>query len=395
MTSIEKERERLRLKLAELDQIYSLSLELLKKSQDPDELLDALLDEYIRRFSEIPGMNFSENLNEFQDDERREKAQALILFAQQAALLKENADYQAKLKEQNRKLANLTRKLKKTNEELQRLNSHYLNMLSFVSHELRSPLISVLGFAELLEEGLLGDLNAEQRNSIQIIIRVTRNLIDMIRNYLDLAKIENGELRIHWQQIEVYHEILLPVIKELEGHLMAKEMKIVPDPESRVQHVLLQADPALLRIVFVNLFGNAIKYGKARTEIQYRIEDHGDRFLFSIKNCGKGVPKEKLDTIFEKFSQTAQYNPDVPRGTGLGLFNTKWIVEAHGGNIWAESEFGEWFRVNLTLPKEPKRKKRAVTMEKTVTPSIPPGKVARPATKSMAEEKMEKSEGVH
>ncbi len=395
MAGIEKERERLRLKLAELDQIYSLSLELLKKSQDPDELLDALLDEYIRRFSEIPGMNFSEDLNEFPDDERREKAKALILFAQQAALLKENADYQARLKEQNRKLANLTRKLKKTNEELHRLNSHYLNMLSFVSHELRSPLISVLGFAELLEEGLLGDMNAEQRNSIQIIIRVTRNLIDMIRNYLDLAKIENGELRIHWQQIEVYHEIMLPVMKELEGHLLAKEMKIVPAPESQVQHVLLQGDPALLRVVFVNLFGNAIKYGKTRTEIQYRIEDHGDRFQFSIKNYGKGVPKEKLNTIFEKFSQTAQYNPDLPRGTGLGLFNTKCIVEAHGGKIWAESEFGEWFRVNLTLPKKPKRKKRAVTMEKADATSIPSSTVARTATKSIAEEQIEKSEGVH
>ncbi len=395
MSGIEKDRERLKLKLAELDQIYSLSLELLKKSQDPEQLLDALLDEYIRRFSEIPGLNLSDNLDDLADDERREKAQALILFAQQAALLKENADYQARLKEQNRKLANLTRKLKKTNEELQRLNSHYLNMLSFVSHELRSPLISVLGFAELLEEGLLGDLNSEQRNSIQIIIRVTRNLIEMIRNYLDLAKIENGELRIHWQQIEVYHEILLPVMKELEGHALAKDMKIVPEPDSRVEHVLLQADPALLRIVFVNLFGNAIKYGKARTKIQYRIEDRGDHFLFAIKNYGKGVPKEKLNHIFEKFSQAPQYHPDVPRGTGLGLFNTKCIVEAHGGKIWADSEFGQWFQVFMTLPKEPRRKPRAVKMQKAAPSALPTSSLETPVSKTATPEKMEKGEGVH
>ncbi len=366
------EKKKLELKLAELDQIYELTLELLKKTQDPEELFDAVMDEYARRFAELPGVNLNTDLEDCEDEVTREKARALILFARLASLVKENADYQAQLKKRNRELAELTTRLQQANSRLQRLNSHYLNMLSFVSHELRSPLISILGFAELLDEGLLGDLNDEQANSVQIIIRVTRNLIEMIRNYLDLAKIEKGELRIHWQKVEVLHSILLPVIHELEGHLLARDMRIIPAPEgSCPRQVFLEGDPALLKIVFTNIFGNAIKYGKRRTAIEYEIEDRGKEYFFAIRNEGKGVPADHLELIFEKFSQGSQHFADAPRGTGLGLFNTRCIVEAHGGRIWAESEYGKWFRICMTLPRRPERRPEYVPMDAEISRHIP------------------------
>ncbi|RMD99217.1 MAG: sensor histidine kinase [Calditrichaeota bacterium] len=351
------------LKLAELDQIYSVCLDLLQKSQNPDELLDKVLDEYIRRFSEMPAVDIQENLDSYADEEQREKVRALIMFAQQASLLKENADYQAKLKARNQELNRLTQKLKQANHELRRLNSHYLNMLGFVSHELRSPLISILGFAELLEEGFLGELNLEQQNSVQIIIRVARNLIEMIRNYLDLAKIENGDLVIQWQDVEILSQILLPVCTELDGHLLARGMKIVPEENARhVQQVHVQGDPLLFKVVFTNVISNAIKYGRPNTPILYNILDLEDQYYFTVTNQGDGVPRDKLEKIFEKFSQTVNYNQDLPRGTGLGLFNTRCILEAHGGKIWAESEPGKWFKICMTLPKQPSRKPKFVRL---------------------------------
>ncbi len=366
MAEEEKNKNKLDLKVAELDQIYELSLELLKKSQDPDRLLDALLDEYIRRFSELSGMDLLRDVENYPDEKSREKMRSLIMFSKQAELIKENADYQAKLKERNRELAQLTQKLRRANQELKRLNSHYLNMLGFVSHELRSPLISILGFAELLEEGILGELNVEQQNSVQVIIRVTRNLIDMIRNYLDLAQIEGGELAIEWQNVNLYHEIIMPVINELEGHLLAKKMKVVAEnDESVIAQYQVEGDSGLLKIAFTNILSNAIKYGRAQTDIVYQILDLDNKYVISITNEGEGVPEDKLEKIFNKFSQMVHYHPDQPRGTGLGLFNTKCIIRAHGGKIWAESEVGKWFRINITLPKHPRKKPRFVKLQRS------------------------------
>ena len=366
MAEEEKNKNKLDLKVAELDQIYELSLELLKKSQDPDRLLDALLDEYIRRFSELSGMDLLRDVENYPDEKSREKMRSLIMFSKQAELIKENADYQAKLKERNRELAQLTQKLRRANQELKRLNSHYLNMLGFVSHELRSPLISILGFAELLEEGILGELNVEQQNSVQVIIRVTRNLIDMIRNYLDLAQIEGGEPAIEWQNVNLYHEIIMPVINELEGHLLAKKMKVVAEnDESVIAQYQVEGDSGLLKIAFTNILSNAIKYGRAQTDIVYQILDLDNKYVISITNEGEGVPEDKLEKIFNKFSQMVHYHPDQPRGTGLGLFNTKCIIRAHGGKIWAESEVGKWFRINITLPKHPRKKPRYVKLQRS------------------------------
>lgn len=284
------------------------------------------------------------------------------MYSQLAEVLRDNAEMQLQLKSRNKELDNLYQQMSENNQELRRLNEYYLNMLGFVSHELRSPLVSILGFSELLEDGYLGELNVEQSNAVQVITRVSRNLIEMIRNYLDLSKIENGELVLQWQEIEVGNDLLQPVFSELSSQLSLNDMKIVHKDQDAITNINIIGDIDLLKVVFSNVFSNAIKYGKPHSEIDLNVNETDSGFVFSVRNIGRGIPSDKIEAIFDKFSQGINKDPSLPRGTGLGLYNTKCILEAHEGKIWAESEEKKWFEVNFFLPRKPNQEKVRVEM---------------------------------
>ena len=338
------ERKKIELEIRELSRNYNISLELIEKTTNKQELIEAILNEYIVRLNEIPDTDINKLHQQDEIDYQKEKLKSLIMFATQAASLKEKAELYKKLEEKNREL-----KIK--NNELKIKNEHYLNMLSFVSHELRSPLISILGYAELMADKILGELNDEQGGAIDIIIRVSKNLIDMVKNYLDLAKIETGQMKIKMKKgtVNILEQVIKSVLFEMNDQFAQKQMKVIPlktlDPK-------LKIDKELIKIVFRNLFHNAVKYGKDGTEITYSVTAEDEYFLFSIKNIGVGVKQENLSNIFSKFSQLLELQqPDLLRGTGLGLFIAKTIIEKHGGRIWANSKYGEWFQIYFTLPK--------------------------------------------
>ncbi len=342
--------EELRLRLEELFRNYNVSLDLIPKETNPEALIDRVLDEYIARFEEIPGEDVISLHQGKGGLTQREKLKSLLMFSAQAVLLHENARVYRQLEEINRELRSKTEELEKANEELRRLNSHYLNMLGFVSHELRSPLVSVLGFAELLEEGVLGELTKEQREAVQIIARVSRKLIEMTRNYLDLAKIESGRMPLRRSPLDLDREVIQPMLSEFDEQLRNRGMRIMRDPESLEHTPDLWADRELLVVVLQNLFSNAIRYGRPGTDIRYGILDRGHSYEIYVHNEGEGVHPEELTVIFDKFVDVPK-KESKERGSGLGLYNTRCIVESHGGKIWAESEYGKYFRVHFTLPK--------------------------------------------
>ncbi|MDZ7373571.1 MAG: HAMP domain-containing histidine kinase [candidate division KSB1 bacterium] len=342
--------EELRVRLEELCRNFHVSLDLIPKAVSPEELIDRVLDEYISRFEEIPGEDVL-SLHEGKGGlTEREKLRSLLMFSAQAVLLHENARVYRQLEEAYRELRVRSEELAKANDELRRLNAHYLSMLGFVSHELRSPLVSLLGFAELLDEGILGELTEGQREAVQIIARVARKLIEMTRNYLDLAKIENGRMPLRRTPVDLEAEVLRPIVGELEEQLRARRMRVERESDSLESTPDLWADGELMAVVVQNLFSNAIRYGREGTAIRYAIRDEGDHYHVTVFNEGEGVHRDQLSTIFGKFV-------DIPkketreRGSGLGLYNTRCIVESHGGRIWAESEYGKYFCVHFTLPK--------------------------------------------
>lgn len=336
------------MRIDELFRNYNISTELIKRTPSLHDLFDRVLLEYIKRLDEIPGKDLSHPSGPEFSEYDREKLRSLIMFSSQAVLLKENSEIFKALEEKNAELLKTAKKLEKANEELKALNRQYLNMLGFVSHELRSPLISILGFAELLDENLLGNLNDEQKKAIQIIMRSSRNLIEMIRNYLDLSKIEQGGLKMERRPLDFIDIILKPTLEEMQEQFSKKNISVWVD--SNQEEVWLYADEKLLKVVLVNVISNAVKYGEEHGEIHLDFMAIENNLKVRVTNTGRGVEKDEVKKVFEKFTQLDSYDTKVGKGSGLGLYNTKYIIEKHGGKIWAESEFGKWFRIVFQLP---------------------------------------------
>jgi two-component system NtrC family sensor kinase len=242
------------------------------------------------------------------------------------------------------------------NTKLQDLNRHYLEMVGFITHELNQPMGVLKGFLILLQDESLGPLDSpKQKQAVSTMLRNVNALINMIQKYLQLGRIESGRMEINKTRISVFREALGPVLEDEKKQLAMRKIEVVLENEEALRKVEAVADPVLLRIVFSNLVGNALKYGREGGRVWCGMREEPEEFLFYIKNEGRGIPADKLAVVFEKFARLEGELERHSRGTGLGLFNAKVIVEKHGGRIWAESEEGVWANFLFTLPKEERK----------------------------------------
>jgi two-component system NtrC family sensor kinase len=253
----------------------------------------------------------------------------------------------------------MTRTLKATMEELyvvntklQDLNRHYLEMVSFITHELNQPMGVLKGFLIMLQDESLGPLaNPKQKQAVSTMLRNVNALVNMIQKYLQLGRIESGRMEVNKIRIPIFEETLAPILEDEKQQLEARRMEVIIENEEAFRRLEEEADPVLLRIVFSNLIGNAMKYGQEGGKIWVGFREEPSECLFYVKNEGRGIPPDKLTVVFEKFTRLGGELERRRRGTGLGLFNAKEIVEKHGGKIWAESEEGKWANFLFTLPK--------------------------------------------
>jgi two-component system NtrC family sensor kinase len=254
------------------------------------------------------------------------------------------------LRDREQRLTAANTKLAKTNTELQQLNANYLDMLGFVSHELKNTLGTVFTAARTMDGGLVGELTDAQRKLVHSIRRSIDYAVLMTRHYLDLAHIEQGELHVDLQPIDLRTEVVEPVIAEV-GQNVEESQMVIEDllPET----MPLVGDPTLLRAVYKNLIDNALKYGRKNGTIRLAAGQANGTYELEVWNDGQGVPAERLGSLFDKFVRFAEDKTVARRGTGLGLFITKEIVRKHGGDIRAESAEGEWMRFVFTLPTAP------------------------------------------
>ncbi len=232
-------------------------------------------------------------------------------------------------------------------EDLQRWNQNYLDTLEFITHELKNQVAAMKLNLLAVQDGYVGELTPEQRETLQDVSAAIARTEEMILHYLNLSRIEKGELEVHARPVAIESDVVRPVLRDLRSQFEDKNMKIEVDlPED----LLAQADPSLLQVVMENLLSNAAKYGRrgGKTRVWGRktngwVEVH-------VWNEGAGVPSEKLEELFDKFSRL-QPPGEQQRGTGLGLFITREIVRKHGGDIHAESVEGEWIDFIFTLPR--------------------------------------------
>jgi len=254
----------------------------------------------------------------------------------------------------NRMVASLQereRSLQQANQSLSDLNHNYMETLGFVTHELNTPVASMMNYAFMLKGGVLGPLTEKQQKAVRVIDDNLRRLAEMVRHYLNLSRIERNEMRISRARIHAAREILRPIQEALEPLLHSRHMQV----QIRVpEEIELHADMNMTREVFENLFTNAVKYGRDGGTITWTAERQDGFVRFSVRNEGEGIPPDKLPDLFHKFVRLeGQKTAIKQKGTGLGLFITRHIVEAHGGSIEAQSKPGEWAEFKFTLPAAP------------------------------------------
>jgi two-component system NtrC family sensor kinase len=212
-----------------------------------------------------------------------------------------------------------------------------------VSHDLRSPLTSVIGYSELVER--VGPLNDTQREFITRIQDSIQHITSLINDLLDLGSIEAG-MDTHREFVQL-EGILRYTINMLEGQIKSKQLNVQTEIASSLPS--LRANPIRLRQVFDNVIGNAIKYSYPNGEVQISIRAEQDQVILQVTDHGPGIPASDQPHIFDKFYRATNISLDV-EGSGLGLAIVKNIVENHQGRIWVESTEGKGSSFFIVLP---------------------------------------------
>jgi PAS domain S-box-containing protein len=228
---------------------------------------------------------------------------------------------------------------------LRELEQAKSDFVSTVSHELRTPLTSIKAYtATLRRRDVEFDENTRQ-DFLQVIEEETDRLTRLVSDILDVSRIESGRLTLKKRDFDL-SKLVRIIIGKLQSQFPNHEIVLI-SPESMGP---VRADPDKIEQVFVNLVDNAAKYSPSGGEITLTLEAQARSVECSVKDIGVGVPEEHLPHIFEKFHRVDNRATREIYGTGLGLYVSKSIVEAHGGNIWAESVLGEGSTFRFTLP---------------------------------------------
>jgi PAS domain S-box-containing protein len=225
---------------------------------------------------------------------------------------------------------------------LEQMKSEFI---SIVSHELRTPLTSIRGSLGLLAAGVLDDEPETAKKMLKIAASESDRLTRLINDILDLERLESKQALLHKQWCDVASSIR-QAMETMQTLASEEAIALVSFPLS----AQIWVDPDRIVQVLVNLLSNAIKFSPANSTIVLTAEVQGDRILFQVQDRGKGIPSDKLETIFGRFQQIDASDARVKGGTGLGLAICRNIVSQHGGRIWVESVLGEGSTFYFTLP---------------------------------------------
>jgi len=233
---------------------------------------------------------------------------------------------------------------KEAEEKLRQIDKMKSEFLSNVSHELRTPLQSIGGFAKLILEGKVPDAET-QEEFLQIIDRESQQLGILINSLLDMSRLESGRFQINKRLLPL-RDTFIDSIKIFHSLARDKDVSLDEDIPEILPEV--EVDAERLRQVIVNLMSNAIKFSDPGGSVTAKLETRNGELLFQVKDGGIGIDKKAMSHLFERFYRAE--DKLARGGTGLGLFISKQIIEAHGGRIWAESKLGEGSTFSFTLP---------------------------------------------
>lgn len=229
--------------------------------------------------------------------------------------------------------------------DLNRLKSQFVNA---VSHDLRVPLTSVMGYAEFLEEGIGGPLSSQQGVFVDQIQKNALRLAHMVDDLLDFARMEAGTLKLNREDADLAMR-MREVAKTLEPQMATASLTLQLDLPPEPVPICVDV-PRIERVLF-NLLTNAIKFTPPGGTIRVRFLNADDQLRVEVIDSGIGIAADDLPKLFRPFSQLV--GAEGKGGTGLGLNIVKLLVEAHGGQVGLDSQLGEGSRFWFTLPRDP------------------------------------------
>ena len=261
----------------------------------------------------------------------------LVLGARVRSLLRLKAATDA-LEESYRKL-----------RELEKLRDDLMNM---IVHDLKTPLTAVQATLEMLHDGDFGGLNTEQRKAVSDAQHKAHDLLSLIEDLLEVSRLEETSLPLELEQVgaaELLEELMVEWQLRLQQEGATVSLEVSPETPA------VAADRVLLRRVFGNLVQNALTHSSRAVTLQLSARRDDDGVLFTVADNGPGIPPEYQEVIFRKFQQVK--TPHVPRvrSSGLGLAFCKMAVDAHGGRIWVQSNYGQGSAFHVFLPLVPPR----------------------------------------
>ncbi|MFA5038694.1 MAG: cache domain-containing protein [Candidatus Omnitrophota bacterium] len=232
------------------------------------------------------------------------------------------------------KLAEREKRLEALNFQLEALNKSYLDLVGFVSHELKGILSSTIMNAYTVRDGFLGMVNFKQRKALDSVTRNLDHLDATVKNFLNLSRMEKGELSVRKSQVRLREDVVESSLETFAKPMADKGMRVVNNVGREWK---VSADPDLLQIVLNNLVGNAVKYASRDGELVLDASVADGRVRVEIYNDGRPLSGEEAGRLFRRFSRLKAEETRNVQGTGLGLFVSKEIIEKHGGRIWVEA----------------------------------------------------------
>jgi two-component system, sensor histidine kinase and response regulator len=292
-----------------------------------------------------------------------------------ATIHRMNRDLQRRIDEATSELQQLYRNAQAHVEQLQDLDRLKSRFLSMASHELKTPLTSVSGLAQVLLRRMrrrleLGrpddqEWTTEQRahvDRLDLLNSQTARLGRLVDELLDVSRIESGKLEFRAAPVDMFE-----LVREVAGRLQLTTSQHTIDVAVEGQQAgPVQADRDHLAQVLDNLVTNAIKFSPDGGTIHITVRDEGEQVVLSVRDSGVGIPVNQLDSVFGLFYQAEDPVSRRTGGMGLGLYISKEIVTRHNGRIWAESEPGKGSTFNIALPRNGDSK----ATNSTLTPSL-------------------------
>jgi signal transduction histidine kinase len=244
-------------------------------------------------------------------------------------------------------IGDLSRSFSWMTQQLRKLDQMKAEFISIATHELKTPINVIGGYAELLDEGLYGNPTPKQREAVQTIEEQTRVLTSLVNQLLDISRLEAGGLQLEMQET-LLQDLFTRIERSFSVLARKKNIDFKVDVENNVPHSIHADADRITDQVLGNLLSNALKFTPDGGTIRVRAWGAADGLHVEVRDSGVGVPQDQLPYIFDKYFQVGQQART--KGAGLGLAIAREIVEAHGGNISVDSQPGRGTTFSFVLP---------------------------------------------